>query len=209
MKKLFAVLLISALVLTGCTSTTQNTNESIIAPTEPVISISNKKTNMKRPDMTIDQSKTYTANFVTNYGDFAIELDAANKPITVNNFVYLANSGFYDGLTFHRIIDGFMIQGGDPDGIGTGGPGYKFEDEVDGRNLNDKGTISMANSGPNTNGSQFFINLVDNNYLDPKHTAFGKVIEGMEVVEEIGSVEVDGSVPVEPVIIESVKIVVK
>jgi len=138
----------------------------------------------------------------------------ADAPKTTENFVKLAKEGFYDGTKFHRVIKGFMIQGGDPqtkdDALmarwGTGGPGYKFEDEIHGQNRNDVGTIAMANSGPNTNGSQFFINTAPNNFLDAKHTVFGKVIQGMDVVNAIQDVETTGSDrPVEPVVILSIR----
>jgi peptidylprolyl isomerase len=124
----------------------------------------------------------------TNMGDIVIALDPA-MPVTAGNFETLVNKGFYNNVTFHRVIDGFMLQGGDPTGTGMGGPGYKIKDEFGPGNRNDRGTISMANSGPNTGGSQFFINLVDNNYLDKKHPVFGKVVEGMEVVDKIGKVK--------------------
>jgi len=126
----------------------------------------------------------------TNMGDIVINL-YSDMPITAGNFEKLVNQGFYDGIIFHRIIDGFMIQGGDPTGTGMGGPGYKIQDEFThaGGNKNNQYTISMANSGPNSGGSQFFINLVDNNFLDTKHPAFGKVIEGMDVVDKITKVE--------------------
>ncbi|MBN1322681.1 MAG: peptidylprolyl isomerase [Methanotrichaceae archaeon] len=123
----------------------------------------------------------------TNMGDITLEL-YPNMPITVGNFRKLAEKGFYDGTIFHRVIDEFMIQGGDPTGTGRGGPGYTIKDELPPNNRNDRGTISMANAGPNTGGSQFFINLVDNNYLDRAHPAFGKVVEGMDVVDRIGKV---------------------
>ncbi|MDR2854807.1 MAG: peptidylprolyl isomerase [Methanomicrobiales archaeon] len=143
----------------------------------------------------------------TNKGDIVIELDS-NMPITTGNFEKLVKEGFYDGLTFHRVIDKFMIQGGCPVGDGTGGPGYEIKDEFPELNRNDKGTISMANAGPNTGGSQFFINLVDNNYLDAYHPVFGKVIEGMDIVEAIGKVEVGpNDKPKDPVIIEKASIV--
>ena len=123
-------------------------------------------------------------------------------PITTGNFLSLVEKGFYDGVIFHRIIDGFMIQGGDPEGTGMGGPGYTIEDEFTDNNRNDRGTIAMANAGPNTGGSQFFINLVDNNFLDDKHPAFGKVIEGMDVVDKISKVETDSNDrPLEEVVI--------
>jgi peptidylprolyl isomerase len=142
----------------------------------------------------------------TNKGDIVIELDS-NMPITAGNFEKLVREGFYDGLAFHRVIDKFMIQGGCPVGNGTGGPGYKIKDEFTKLNRNNKGTISMANAGPNTGGSQFFINLVNNNYLDAQHPVFGKIIEGMDVVEAIGKVKVGrDDKPKEPVIIEKVSI---
>src|SRR3989338_9200390 len=128
----------------------------------------------------------------TNYGNITINL-YSDMPITSGNFKKLVEQGFYDGVIFHRIIDGFMLQGGDPQGTGMGGPGYTIKDEFThaGGNKNIRGTISMANSGPNTGGSQFFINLVDNNFLDSKHPAFGKVIEGMDVMDKIAKVETD------------------
>ncbi len=142
------------------------------------------------------QTKTMNPHItlVTNKGNIEIELSADATPKTVENFIALAEKNFYDNTKFHRIIEGFMIQGGDPlskdDAMmarwGTGGPGYQFNDEITAANKNNRGTISMANAGPNTNGSQFFINLVDNNFLDTKHTVFGKVVKGMEVVDAIG-----------------------
>ena len=128
----------------------------------------------------------------TNMGDIVIELDE-NMPITAGNFEKLVKQGFYDGVIFHRVIDGFMIQGGDPTGTGTGGPGYTIKDEFTNNNRNGRGTISMANSGKNTGGSQFFINLVDNNFLDDKHPVFGRVVEGMDIVDKIAKVETDSS----------------
>jgi peptidylprolyl isomerase len=123
----------------------------------------------------------------TNMGDIVIALDP-DMPITAGNFRDLVVSGYYDGVIFHRVIDGFMIQGGDPTGTGRGGPGYTIPDEFTSNNRNDRGTISMANAGANTGGSQFFINLVDNNRLDTKHPVFGKVVECMDVVDAIGKV---------------------
>jgi peptidylprolyl isomerase len=126
----------------------------------------------------------------TTMGDIAIEL-FEDMPITAGNFAKLVEKGFYDGVIFHRIIDKFMIQGGDPTGTGMGGPGYEIPDEFTKHNRNDKGTLSMANAGPNTGGSQFFINLVNNNYLDKMHPVFGKVVEGMDVVDAMGKVKTD------------------
>jgi peptidylprolyl isomerase len=143
----------------------------------------------------------------TSMGDIKIQL-YDDMPVTAGNFEKLVGEGFYDGVIFHRVIDGFMIQGGDPEGTGRGGPGYAIKDEFTNNNRNNRGTISMANAGPNTGGSQFFINLVDNNFLDGKHPVFGKVIEGMDVVDAIGKVETDGSDrPVEEVKIISAKII--
>jgi peptidylprolyl isomerase len=128
----------------------------------------------------------------TSMGNVTLQL-YSDMPITVGNFETLVGKGFYDGTVFHRVIDGFMIQGGDPEGTGMSGPGYSIKDEFTDHNKNDRGTIAMANSGPNTGGSQFFINLVDNNYLDTMHPAFGKVIAGMDVVDAIGKVKTDSS----------------
>jgi cyclophilin family peptidyl-prolyl cis-trans isomerase len=127
------------------------------------------------------------ANFETTLGNFTIELFEKQVPNTVGNFVKLAEKNFYDGVIFHRVIDGFMIQGGDPTGTGRGGPGYTFADEIDPTlKHNSEGILSMANAGPNTNGSQFFITLVPTPHLDGKHAVFGKVVEGMDVVRKIG-----------------------
>ncbi len=141
----------------------------------------------KVPDMVIDPAKKYTAVFHTNKGDFTVELFAKEAPVTVNNFVFLARDHFYDGTTFHRVIPGFMAQGGDPTGTGMGGPGYKFADEKSALALkhNGPGILSMANAGPNTNGSQFFITFEATPHLNGKHAVFGKVISGMEVVTSI------------------------
>ena len=121
-------------------------------------------------------------------GNIVIELDP-EMPITAGNFETLVKKGYYDGVIFHRIIDGFMIQGGDPTGTGRGGPGYAIKDEFTKNNRNDRGTISMANSGPNSGGSQFFLNLVNNNFLDGKHPVFGKIVEGMDIVDKMGKIK--------------------
>ena len=137
----------------------------------------------------IPKQKMTKVTLETSKGNIVIQL-YDDMPITTGNFEKLVKKGFYDGTIFHRVIDGFMIQGGDPTGTGMGGPGYTIQDEFThaGGNKNNRGTISMANAGPNTGGSQFFINLVDNNYLDSKHPAFGEVIEGMDVVDAIAKV---------------------
>ena len=164
----------------------------------------------KIPEMTIDPGKIYTADVSTSYGNFQIELFAENTPVTVNNFVVLARDGFYNGTPFHRIIKDFMIQGGDPLGDGTGGPGYKFADEKITLDYK-KGMVAMANSGPNTNGSQFFIMHQDNN-LPKNYVIFGQVVKGMEIIDKIAGVEVEDnglgeqSKPKEKVIIENITV---
>ena len=138
------------------------------------------------PEMQIDTDKKYAATIATNRGDIVIELYPQYAPKTVNNFVFLAGQGFYDGVTFHRVIRDFMVQGGDPTGTGRGGPGYKFEDEVRNNPLkHETGVLSMANAGPNSNGSQFFITHSPQPHLNGKHTVFGKVTSGMDVVNSI------------------------
>jgi peptidyl-prolyl cis-trans isomerase B (cyclophilin B) len=136
------------------------------------------------PAMTIDTSKQYTATIETEKGDLVLELFASDVPVTVNNFVFLAREGFYDGLTFHRVVADFVVQGGDPIGDGTGGPGYEFDDEFT-EHTHVAGALSMANSGPNTNGSQFFITFTPQHHLDGVHSVFGQLIEGMDVLESI------------------------
>ena len=137
------------------------------------------------------------AVFDTDRGPIRVELFADKAPLTVANFVNLAQRGFYDGLTFHRVIPDFMIQGGCPKGTGTGGPGYRFEDETTNGVKPDRGVLSMANAGPNTNGSQFFITHIKTDWLDGKHTVFGKVLEGMETVDAVKQGDVIKSVKIE------------
>lgn len=142
------------------------------------------KTYSSPPSMTIDTSKQYTAIIETEKGNLVLELFAKDVPLTVNNFVFLAREGFYDGSTFHRVIPGFMAQGGDPTGTGMGNAGYKFDDEFT-EHTHVAGTLSMANSGPNTNSAQFFITYAPQHGLDGKHTVFGQLIEGMDVLEKL------------------------
>jgi peptidyl-prolyl cis-trans isomerase B (cyclophilin B) len=138
------------------------------------------------PAMQIDPKKSYTATIETTRGNIVVKLAPEHAPKTVNNFVFLAKEGYYDGITFHRVINNFMVQGGDPTGTGRGGPGYKFEDETRGNPLKHTSkVISMANAGPNTNGSQFFITHSPQPHLDGKHTVFGTVTQGTEVVDQI------------------------
>lgn len=140
----------------------------------------------KAPDFSLDLKKKYYATFKTDKGDIKVELFATKVPNTVNNFVFLAREGFYDNTIFHRVINDFMAQGGDPTGTGMGGPGYKFRDEFDASLRHDKpGILSMANAGPNTNGSQFFITHVATPWLDNRHSVFGEVIEGLDVLMSI------------------------
>ncbi len=152
------------------------------------------------PDMQIDSSKNYVAHFKTNKGEFDIELFASEAPNTVNNFVFLARDGFYDGITFHRVISDFMAQSGDPRGDGRGGPGYRFNDEAGGLGLkhDGPGVLSMANAGPNTNGSQFFITHVATPHLNGKHAVFGKVMgDGQTVVDSIEQGDVIDTITIE------------
>ena len=138
------------------------------------------------PAMEIDVAKDYAVSIETNRGTIELTLYPQHAPQTVNNFVFLANQGFYDGVTFHRVIGDFMIQTGDPTGTGRGGPGYQFADECKGNPLkHERGVISMANAGPNTNGSQFFITHSPQSHLNGKHTVFGKVTKGLDVVDAI------------------------
>ena len=138
------------------------------------------------PAMQIDPQKNYRVTLETSRGAIELELYPQHAPLTVNNFVFLAREGFYDGVTFHRVIGDFMIQGGDPTGTGRGGPGYAFIDECRGNPLRHEAkVISMANAGPNTNGSQFFITHCPQSHLDGRHTVFGKVVQGEEVVDAI------------------------
>ena len=142
------------------------------------------------PELTIDLDKSYTATLDTNHGEVVIELDAVRSPQTVNSFVFLARDGFYNGVIFHRVIEGFMIQGGDPTGTGSGGPGYRFRDEIEGTGSYDRGVVAMANSGPHTNGSQFFICHTDAG-LPHSYTIFGKVTAGLEAVDSIATAPTD------------------
>jgi peptidyl-prolyl cis-trans isomerase B (cyclophilin B) len=138
------------------------------------------------PAMTLDTTKKFTATFETSRGSIVCQLFAKDAPVTVNNFVFLARDGFYNGTVFHRVIADFMVQGGDPEGSGRGGPGYRFADEVKNNpHKHQRGSLSMANAGPNTNGSQFFITHVVTDWLDGKHTVFGQVQSGQEVVDAI------------------------
>ncbi|HEX2030563.1 MAG TPA: peptidylprolyl isomerase [Actinomycetota bacterium] len=162
----------------------------------------------KAPEIGIDPDTTYRARMETTHGTVAVELFARQAPVSVNNFVFLAREGFYDGVTFHRVIEGFMIQGGDPEGTGMGGPGYAFQDEFrEDLRFDRPGLLAMANAGPNTNGSQFFITVTTPEHLNGRHTIFGRVVEGYDVVERISRLPTDArDAPREPVRIERLTI---
>lgn len=190
----------------GCWTATDRVN------TEGDPELANIQQWSKPPEMQIDGSKTYTAKVETNKGDFTIQLLPSEAPLAVNNFVCLAKAGFFDNTPIHRIVAGFVIQGGDPTGTGRGGPGYKFNDEPISLDY-EKGTVAMANAGPNTNGSQFFVVLDDlRGKLGKNYTIFGKVSDGIDSVDTLGRVPTkvgssgEKSTPAEPVTIEKVTI---
>jgi len=181
-----------------------------IVNTEKETEMNEDKVYTSVPEMNIDLNKKYTAVMKTNMGDISIEFFTNDAPLTVNNFINLSKDGYYNEVIFHRVINGFMIQGGDPSGTGHGEmgkyPGYKFEDELNNKQPYEKGILAMANAGPNTNGSQFFIMHVD--YPLPyQYTIFGKVTDGLDIVDKIASVETaEGDRPVSDVVIESIEI---
>ena len=159
------------------------------------------------PPMIIDPAKTYGATMVTSKGTLEIVLDALGAPVTVNSFVFLARWHYFDGIIFHRVIPGFVLQGGDPTGTGTGGPGYKFNDELPKPGRYELGSLAMANAGPNTNGSQFFvISGPDGMRLPPLYALFGKVVKGLDVVQTINDYGSPSGTPRERIVIESVTI---
>lgn len=201
MNKYVSIVIVGIVIILGIWFTVSNSKERVIINSEVKEEVANKMT---------------SAILHTNEGNIEIEFFESQAPNTVANFTKLAKAGFYNGTKFHRVIKGFMIQGGDPlskddskmNLWGTGGPGYSFADELGGTNTNnrnDAGTISMANAGPNTNGSQFFINVAANNFLDTKHVVFGKVVAGMEVVKKIENTRTGvGDRPVTAVVIENI-----
>lgn len=204
--KLLTTFLLASITLTACSS---SSNNSVKPTTMPEPTLTAAQLCEKQLEAQTSEDNT-TVVLKTNKGDVTIELFNSTMPITAGNFQKLVEEGFYDGVIFHRVIPNFMAQGGDPDGLGTGGPGYTIEDEFTDYNCNGRGTISMANAGPNTGGSQFFINVVDNNFLDLKHPVFGIVTEGMDVVDEIVSVKTEpGDRPVKDIVIEKAKVVKK
>lgn len=199
-------------VLSVRASKNEETEPGLVASVPAILEETTTNENIE----TMQQEDKVLVTVNTSKGVIKLELFKDLAPKTVENFITLSQNGFYDGTRFHRVIEGFMIQGGDPLSKdtaqiarwGTGGPGYQFQDEIHGENHNLPGTIAMANAGPNTNGSQFFINVADNSYLDTRHTVFGKVVEGYDIVETISLVDtVPGADrPVEDVVIQSIQI---
>lgn len=209
MKKYIIVLIL----LISCGGSSETSNETTVtttADTTTTLGENMDKTYTQPHEMTINNSKSYTAIIKTSLGDMKVEFFTNDAPMTVNNFINLAQDGYYDGVIFHRVISDFMIQGGDPSGTGHGDygkyPGYQFQDELNNQIPYSKGILAMANSGPNTNGSQFFIMHVD--YPLPyNYTIFGKVVEGLDVIDIIATVETGaGDKPTSDVIIETVEI---
>lgn len=183
--RLFAAITAAALVMTmiSCARLGPTEQRGAEEPREDTSQGEDMKQWNSPPPQSIDATKIYVATFRTQRGDIKVQLFAAQAPKTVNNFVFLAQEGFYDNTTFHRVLPGFMAQGGDPSGTGRGGPGYRFEDEFDPNlRFDEGGYLAMANAGPNTNGSQFFLTFVATPHLNGRHTIFGKVVEGMEVL---------------------------
>ena len=209
MKKIIFLALITFI---SCSIESNTLNESVQlnANEQEGDVLNNNKVYDSMPEMNIDISKKYTAVIKTSMGDMSIEFFTEDAPMTVNNFINLSRDGYYDNVIFHRVISGFMIQGGDPSGTGHGEmgkyPGYKFEDELNNQRSYDKGILAMANAGPDTNGSQFFIMHV--NYPLPyQYTIFGFVTDGLEVIDKIASVETgDGDKPINDVVIETVEV---
>ena len=200
------------ITLISCSNESETLNESVQLNTNEQEGdvLSNNKVYDSMPEMNIDISKEYSAVIKTSMGDMSIEFFTEDAPLTVNNFINLSRDGYYDNVIFHRVISGFMIQGGDPSGTGHGEmgkyPGYKFEDELNNQRSYDKGILAMANAGPDTNGSQFFIMHVD--YPLPyQYTIFGFVTEGLDVIDKIASVETgDGDKPINDVVIETIEV---
>ena len=211
LKKNIYKFLIFSLFISACGSNeVEEITETTVQDNKGESTMSDEKVYSSMPEMIIDQNKSYTAVIQTSMGDLTVEFFSDTAPVTVNNFVSLSNDGYYDIIIFHRVISGFMIQGGDPSGTGHGEygkfPGYTFEDELNNQQPYEKGILAMANAGPNTNGSQFFIMHVD--YPLPyQYTIFGKVTDGFDVIDTIASVQTaEGDRPVEDVVILGVTV---
>ena len=203
--------LIVSLFISACGSNeVEEITETTVQDNKGESTMSDEKVYSSMPEMIIDKNKSYTAVIQTSMGDLTVEFFSDTAPVTVNNFVSLSNDGYYDNIIFHRVISGFMIQGGDPSGTGHGEygkfPGYTFEDELNNQQPYEKGILAMANAGPNTNGSQFFSMHVDYPLPYP-YTIFGKVTDGLDVIETIASVQTaEGDKPVEDVVILGVTV---
>ena len=206
------IILLALITFISCSNESDTLNESVQlnANEQEGDVLSNNKVYDSMPEMNIDISTKYTAVIKTSMGDMLVDFFTEEAPMTVNNFINLSRDGYYDNVIFHRVISGFMIQGGDPSGTGHGEmgkfPGYKFEDELNNQRSYDKGILAMANAGPDTNGSQFFIMHVD--YPLPyQYTIFGFVTEGLDVIDKIASVETgDGDKPINDVVIETIEV---
>ena len=211
LKKNIYRFLIFSLFISACGSNeVEEITETTVQDDKGESTMSDEKVYSSMPEMIIDQNKSYTAVIQTSMGDLTVEFFSDTAPVTVNNFISLSNDGYYDNIMCHRVISGFMIQGGDPSGTGHGEygkcPGYTFEDELNNQQPYEKGILAMANAGPNTNGSQFFIMHVD--YPLPyQYTIFGKVTDGLDVIDTIASVQTaEGDKPVEDVVILGVTV---
>ena len=204
-KNIYRFLIVSLFISACGSNEVEEITETTVQDNKGESTMSDEKVYSSMPEMIIDQNKSYTAVIQTSMGDLTVEFFSDTAPVTVNNFVSLSNDGYYDNIIFHRVISGFMIQGGDPSGTGHGEygkfPGYTFEDELNNQQPYEKGILAMANAGPNTNGSQFFIMHVD--YPLPyQYTIFGKVTDGLDVIDTIASVQTaEGDKPVEDVVI--------
>jgi cyclophilin family peptidyl-prolyl cis-trans isomerase len=210
MKKFIIIFLLLSFCSSGNEETVKEAEVQIDTTTTTIGEEMSDKIYDKQPEMNINTNSSYTAVIKTNLGDMTVEFFTDDAPITVNNFISLSKDGYYDNVIFHRVISGFMIQGGDPSGTGHGDygkyPGYKFDDELNNQRPYEKGILAMANAGPNTNGSQFFIMHVD--YPLPySYTIFGQVVDGFDVIDKIASVETDSAdKPTSDVVISTVEI---
>lgn len=209
-KNIYRFLIVSLFISACGSNEVEEITDTTVQDNKGESTMSDEKVYSSMPEMIIDQNKSYTAVIQTSMGDLTVEFFSDTAPVTVNNFVSLSNDGYYDNIIFHRVISGFMIQGGDPSGTGHGEygkfPGYTFEDELNNQQPYEKGILAMANAGPNTNGSQFFIMHVD--YPLPyQYTIFGKVTDGLDVIDTIASVQTaEGDKPVEDVVILGVTV---